>query len=351
MSEKNYELAILIGRQEPHHLAHNRLMTTALRVAQTAVMVLGSAYKARDIKNPFTWTERKDMIELSAAPEDQSRLSFIPVRDYYDDDTWVAQVKSEVKARFPDAKRIALVGHFKDASSDYLNRFKDWDLVEEPETLYNGVSATNIRNIYFSPEASWPVAKKQLSSLVPTPVLEYLALWRMTPAFQDMQNEWVAREDELSQWKGKTPYPVNFVTVDAVVTCNKHVLLLQRKNCPGRGLWAVPGGHLEPADTLLQSALRELHEETCLGLLDSDLTRALTHVEVFGHPGRSVGIRRITHAHYFDLGELNHLPEVRPGNDGEVLQVKWVPEAELSEYECEMFEDHSLLLARRGSHR
>jgi 8-oxo-dGTP diphosphatase len=40
------------------------------------------------------------------------------------------------------------------------------------------------------------------------------------------------------------------------------LLLVQRAAPHGRGLWAFPGGKLEPGESLLQAAQRELLEET-----------------------------------------------------------------------------------------
>lgn len=42
------------------------------------------------------------------------------------------------------------------------------------------------------------------------------------------------------------------------------VLLVERGNPPGVGLWSVPGGKLEPAETLAQAVSREVREETGL---------------------------------------------------------------------------------------
>jgi ADP-ribose pyrophosphatase YjhB (NUDIX family) len=39
-------------------------------------------------------------------------------------------------------------------------------------------------------------------------------------------------------------------------------LLVQRRNPPDAGLWGFPGGHVEPGETALDAAARELAEET-----------------------------------------------------------------------------------------
>ncbi len=51
------------------------------------------------------------------------------------------------------------------------------------------------------------------------------------------------------------------------------VLLIRRGRPPRQGQWSLPGGRIEPGETTLEAALRELHEETgvtaeILGLID-----------------------------------------------------------------------------------
>lgn len=42
------------------------------------------------------------------------------------------------------------------------------------------------------------------------------------------------------------------------------ILLVQRGRPPGEGLWTVPGGKLDPGETLVQGVAREVREETGL---------------------------------------------------------------------------------------
>ncbi|MBK4214832.1 NUDIX domain-containing protein [Paracoccus caeni] len=48
----------------------------------------------------------------------------------------------------------------------------------------------------------------------------------------------------------------------AVTLRGDEVLLVRRRNPPDAGLWGFPGGHVEPGETALAAAARELAEET-----------------------------------------------------------------------------------------
>jgi ADP-ribose pyrophosphatase YjhB (NUDIX family) len=52
--------------------------------------------------------------------------------------------------------------------------------------------------------------------------------------------------------------------VGAVVVHDGRLLLVRRANEPGRGLWSVPGGRLEPGETVEEGCAREVLEETGL---------------------------------------------------------------------------------------
>ena len=61
-------------------------------------------------------------------------------------------------------------------------------------------------------------------------------------------------------------YPRPAVTADIIIlkTINNDlsVLLIERKHPPFEGMWALPGGFMDMDETLEDTALRELHEET-----------------------------------------------------------------------------------------
>jgi len=54
------------------------------------------------------------------------------------------------------------------------------------------------------------------------------------------------------------------VAVGAVVIHHHKILLVKRKNDPGKGLWAIPGGSVKLGETLQRAVEREIREETGL---------------------------------------------------------------------------------------
>lgn len=56
------------------------------------------------------------------------------------------------------------------------------------------------------------------------------------------------------------------VSVGAVLTSGRDVLLMRRAGSHGIGTWSTPGGYLEPGESFEEYARREAREETGLTL-------------------------------------------------------------------------------------
>ena len=91
------------------------------------------------------------------------------------------------------------------------------------------------------------------------------------------------------------------LTVDVVLVApmdGQHkVLLVQRKNAPFEGSWALPGGFVDPHEPLEDAARRELWEET-----GTEPVR-LEQLHTFGAPGRDPRGWTISVAYLAVLGE------------------------------------------------
>lgn len=91
-------------------------------------------------------------------------------------------------------------------------------------------------------------------------------------------------------------YPRASVTVDIVILCEfenqTKLLLIERGNDPFKNKWALPGGFIDMNETLEESAVRELHEET--GLQGVKLQQFRT----YGDPGRDPRGRTVSVVFY-----------------------------------------------------
>jgi bifunctional NMN adenylyltransferase/nudix hydrolase len=99
----------------------------------------------------------------------------------------------------------------------------------------------------------------------------------------------------------------------------------------------LPGGYVDPGESLVEAALREVREETGLKVPEPVLRGSIRSKETFDHPKRSLRGRTITMAYLFALtpGEL---PRVKGMDDAEKAQ--WIPLSDFFAMRSQMFEDH-----------
>ncbi|MCA6074548.1 NUDIX domain-containing protein [Fulvivirga sedimenti] len=130
------------------------------------------------------------------------------------------------------------------------------------------------------------------------------------------------------------PVPV-LLTVDIIVLASgdiPQILLIQRKNEPFRGSWALPGGFVDPDEDIPEAARRELLEETHVTAGDE-----LIEVGVFGRPGRDPRGRTVSVAYmvYFETA-----PAIQAGDDAK--EAGWFHTNNLPELAF----DHQEIIAR-----
>lgn len=292
------------------------------------------------------------MIEADLPADAQGRVHFLPMRDFYDEARWVRAVQRSVEEHARSARpdvaqpRIALVGHFKDASSTYLAQFPNWQLLDFPRQ--NGTDATTVREALFGAAQGDAALQTTLAAHLPEAIAQWLLDWRARDAggvYSDLQKEWQMLRDYRQSW-ASAPYAPTFVTVDAVVQWRDRVLLVERGELPGKGLYALPGGFLEVQDTLWQSCLRELREETTLALDEATWRQALRASRVFDHPQRSLRGRVITHVYHFDLsatpGMGGQPPRVQGADDARAAE--WIALPAIAAMPERFFDDHFFIL-------
>lgn len=317
-----FDLAVFVGRFQPFHLGHLRVVEQALASAARVLVIVGSADAARRPDTaPFTAGERAAMIHDCLPIADRERVVVRSLADVGNLARWTAAVEALATEVGGVGARIALIGHAKDRSSGYLEAFPCFERIEAD--LYGPVSATQVRRAYFDADRAQADAflAGEATGLLPAPVLAFLQAFQGQAAYGDMVEEQAFADRYRAAW-ATAPYPPIFVTADAVVTRADKVLLIRRKRRPGMGLWALPGGFVEQDEPVLDAAVRELHEETGLDVTPGDLCRAAVATKVFDAPTRDIRGRMITHATLFRLPASAAPPAIAAADDAEAAE--WV---------------------------
>jgi bifunctional NMN adenylyltransferase/nudix hydrolase len=344
---KNY--TVFIGRFQPPHSGHLAIVKRALSDPETTVIIgIGSANRPRVVDNPFNFNERVALWDSFLPEELKARVHFIALDDKdYLDNAWVFQVKHRVLEAIRRHLRtneeeytISITGHKKDATSYYLKYFPEWrqDILENG---YDSWAATDVRNAFYewysNPDThNTPVTQDRVYGKTPFVGIPD-GIW--AAEFQKILRD-LSFEYDFDRGYDPKRYHVNVITVDAVVVCNGHVLVVERKNYPGKGLYALPGGHINPQELLEDAMLRELREETGINLSDRVLRSNIVNTRYFDKPTRSRRARVITHAFLIHLKNEDSLPKIKGGDDA--ARAFWMPIDEV-QY-ADFFEDHAAIV-------
>ena len=111
----------------------------------------------------------------------------------------------------------------------------------------------------------------------------------------------------------KKEYPRPSLTADVVVMApgiegGLRVLFIRRARDPFAGAWALPGGFVEPDETVGEAAARELREETSLERVDVE------EIGCFSKPGRDPRGWVVTVAH-LAIVPADRLGDVKAADD------------------------------------
>ena len=125
------------------------------------------------------------------------------------------------------------------------------------------------------------------------------------------------------------------VCVGAIAVDDEHLLLVRRGRGPAAGEWSVPGGRVEPGETLAEAVVRELAEET----------------GIEGVCGALIGwVERIDDDHHFVILDfaVTVLERSDPVAGDDAAEAAWVPLHEVAEMRlveglAEFLHEHDIL--------
>ncbi len=108
------------------------------------------------------------------------------------------------------------------------------------------------------------------------------------------------------------------VCVGAIAVDAERLLLIRRGRGPAAGDWSIPGGRVEPGETLAEAVVRELEEEA----------------GIEGVCGPLIGsVERIDEDHHYVILDfsVDVLEGTEPVAGDDAVEARWVPLGEISE--------------------
>ena len=307
---------IFIGRFQPVHEGHVHALGVAASQVEKLYILVGSANQCRSIRNPWTFQERKQMLQLKLHAQRITNYEIIPLNDYrYSDTQWMSDVRASIEHYGMGSP--VLFGHMKEGN-DYLKWFPELKF-KSIEAQYS-INATSIRTRMF--EESDPLMPETVRG----------------------DRQFYEKEKQLF---AGYPFPetLNFNCSDAILECQGHILLIQRKFSPGKGAWALPGGFRNQRETFLDCAIRELIEETNVRVPEKVLRGSIVKTELFDDPARSFGIPRNTMAVYMRISPNPDYSLPRANGADDAALCKWVPLTDALN-NIEMYDDHKDIVSK-----
>ncbi len=308
-----FQQGVISGRFAPPTNTDMAALEDMFRRCAHVHIVVTGADRAPSSQMPWSAEVREVMVRAALGPL-ASRAVFCHVRDHlYRPDLADTAACNAVMAQMPDDGG-ALLG------ADDLKH-----LAPESE------EAETIRAIFLR------TGVEAVAGQVSDAVLNILRQYSATPDYARLHEEQLYIDDYKKSWTA-APYPPIFVTCDTLIQHGRNLLLIKRGGQPGKGQWALPGGFVERDETLIQSAVREVAEETRLDLSAAHIADHLVASQVFDYPKRSARGRTITHAFHFRFPE-GPLPQIEAADDA--AGAHWVVIDDLEALRDQFFEDHA----------
>lgn len=287
------EIGILIGRFQPLHSGHLEFMTKAAKACDVLRILVGSSNVRPNLKNPFTYNERKAFIYKHIKPV-ISNFTIDPLPDQmYNYDGWLESVV-ELTSDTPGVHvyKIFIVEKEKE-TREYaellVTKFAQHNMQAEVVEIDmdKDRSATEVRAALQSRTID-PIRQQRLAigDDYWTELAEHF--WGNGRVYQFI--------DHFNK-----PHKIEVCADNIIELADGSIISIIRKD---NGAYALPGGHLDVGETFYQAAVREAFEETGLDLPSlGTVTQSLLVDNLSRAPGRHI----ITKVFHWKINAINTL--------------------------------------------
>ena len=330
---KKYDTIVYIGRFQPFHNGHLRVLEEISKLTDDVIIMIGSSGEPQTVRNPFLAVDRAEAIKLSVGNLFVSGwIAGLP--DFYSDETWSQEIIKYInnhinEKEYPNeyTPKVGIVGNPLDESYTYQKLFPELEFIPIYEDVE--VHATEVREFMFG-EGTIPAMD------VPTSTSDLMHGFMQTEKYEDLRNEYFAISNFKDEYSG-LEFPPIFQAADCCIFHEEKVLLVRRGGPIGKNLYAMPGGFVEADEPIWKAAQRELREETSLDLSDQYF-KYKTSYQVDSVNRSQLG-RMITNV--FNINLTNSIPPLVTAGD-DASGAFWFPVKDLKR--DMMFDDHFYII-------
>lgn len=130
--------ALFVGRFQPMHIGHLDAIEWILERYRKVIIVIGSSRESRTEENPFTFEERKEIIEKTLRSEGikERQYEIIGIPDVYDDKAWVGMIMD---------RAVFDVVFTRNTWTERC--FKEFNIPVQNHPLFGDISASQVREM------------------------------------------------------------------------------------------------------------------------------------------------------------------------------------------------------------
>jgi len=138
--------ALFVTRSQPFHLGHLEVIKWILEKYDRVLIVVGSCKKSHTKKNPFTFEERREMIDQSLLAESiaNDKYEIVGIPDVPSDEDWVKSIS--------DKEKFDVVFTHNPRTEECFDAF-NIPVKEHPK--FGKISGSNIRNMLIKNQSAW----------------------------------------------------------------------------------------------------------------------------------------------------------------------------------------------------
>ncbi len=155
---KQYSLALFIGRFQPFHKGHLYSLRKAMKMGERVMIGIGSSQEKRTDSNPWSYEERKNMVEAMIAREPilrgwSSQVKIVGISDYELDSEWADEVVRVVRKVGYESDEVVAVGN-NDWTNDVLAEV-GMDVLESGLHQRDELEGVKIRQMMRKGDENW----------------------------------------------------------------------------------------------------------------------------------------------------------------------------------------------------